>query len=191
MQDAWDCYDQPYSLFVGDGSEDSIQHVLDDTARVLSKSGWQKLIDDYEPDIYRLAYCPGGFDVKNKKTRVGTFDITLRCRPERFLRVFDSEMNVQKNDTVYNPTVYIARPLIHITGSGNGTLTVGSTTVTIKNMVDYLNIDCDKQDIYRQPTENRNSCMEGDFPLLYPNSNVITYTGGITSVSITPKFWIL
>lgn len=191
MEDAWECYDQPYTLFVGDGTEDSIQEALDNTARVLYKNGWQVLLDDYEPDIYRLAYYQGGFDVTNKKTRVGKFDVTFRCRPERYLRVFDCEMNVNKNDSVYNPTVYIARPLIHIEGSGNGTLTVGSTTVTIKNMVDYLNIDSDKQDVYRQPAENRNSCMEGDFPLLYPKGNVINFTGGITSVKITPRFWVL
>ena len=34
MEDAWECYDQPYSLFVGDGTEDSIQEVLTNTAKV-------------------------------------------------------------------------------------------------------------------------------------------------------------
>ena len=52
MQDAWECYDQPYNMWVGDGTEDSIQPLLDDVAAVLYQKGWQQLIDDYEPDIF-------------------------------------------------------------------------------------------------------------------------------------------
>ena len=37
MEDAWECYDQPYTLFVGDGTEDSIQEALVSVADVLYK----------------------------------------------------------------------------------------------------------------------------------------------------------
>ena len=94
MQNAWECYDQPYTLYLGDGKEDSIQEPLMKVANVLFKEGWQKLYDDYEPDIFRLAYYVGGFEADNRHTRLSKFDVTFRCRPERFFVIGDVEVPV-------------------------------------------------------------------------------------------------
>ena len=147
------------------------------------------MLDDYEPDIFRLAYYQGGFDVTNKKTRVGKFDIAFRCRPERFLTSGSTAVTVASGGKVTNPTTFDAKPLIHIVGSGSGTLTVAGTVMSFTDMVDYLNVDCDTMDVYRLASENRNSLMTGSFPVLHTGDNTITYTGGITSVSITPRWW--
>lgn len=191
MEDAWECYDQTYSMYVGDGTEDSIQEALANVAEKLFKTGWQTLIDGYEPDIFRLAYYAGGFESDNRYTRLGKFDISFRCRPERFLMSGNTPVSVASGGMITNPTENNAKPFIHITGSGNGTLTIQGQTITIKSMVDYLNIDCDRMDVYRQASENRNSLMEGEFPVLYAGNNMITFTGGITGVSITPRFFVI
>lgn len=191
MEDAWESYDQPYTLFVGDGSEDSIQEVLNETARVLYKTGWQELRDEYEPDYFRLAYYQGPFNVENRYTRLGKFDVSFKCRAERFLLSGNFPVGVTTGGKLTNPTVYKAKPLIHITGSGNGTLTVGSTTVTIKNLVDYLNIDCETQNCYRLTSENKNNMMEGNFPVLESGENTISFTGGISTVTITPRYFVI
>lgn len=191
MEDAWEAYDQPYSLFVGDATKDSIQEPLNEVARVLSKKGWQILLDDYEPDIYRLAYFQGDFNVNNKRTRVGTFDISFRCRAERFLISGNTPISVSSGSSIFNPTAYASKPLITISGSGNGTLTVNGTTMSFTGIVDYLNIDSDIQDCYRLPTENRNNNMTGSFPVLSPGDNPVSFSGGITSVTITPKWFII
>lgn len=191
MQNAWECYDQPYSMYVGDGKEDSIQDALSDVARVLFKSGWQELLDDYEPDIFRLAYYQGGFDTDNRYTRLGKFDISFRCRPERFLIWGNYPVSVSLGGKVTNPTDNEAKPLIYITGSGNGTVVVQGQTITITGMSDYLYIDCDKMDVYRLPSENKNSLMSGTFPVLKAGNNTITWTDGITGVSITPRFYLI
>lgn len=189
MQDAWETYDQPYHLFLGDGTEDNIQEKFDAVARVLYKKGWQVLLDDYEPDIYRLAYYQGGFDAENRYTRLGKFDITFRCRPERYLAMGNDPVEFTTGGTITNPTTYEAKPLIHIEGSGNGTLTVAGTLMEFTDLVDYLNVDSDIMDVYRQPTENRNSLMTGDFPVLPAGNSSVSFTGGITKVTITPRFW--
>lgn len=191
MDYAWEPYDQPFSLFVGDGSENSIQSVLVDVARVLYKEGWQVLQDDYEPDYYRLAYYEGPFDVENRKTRVGVFTITFKCRAERFLISGNIEVDVPSGNNIFNPTAFKAKPLIHIEGSGNGTVTVNGTTMTFTNIADYLNVDCEKEDVYRLPAENRNNNMSGNFPVLDSGYNLVTFTGGITAVKITPRWWTL
>lgn len=191
MQDAWESYDQKYTLFVGDGSKDSIQAALDDVARVLYKTGYQVLLDDYEPDIFRMAYYQGPFDIENRRTYLGVFDISFRCRPERYLLSGKDPISVASGNVIINPTAFNAKPLIHIEGSGNGTLTIAGQVVTITGMIDYLNIDCDTMDVYRQASENRNSLMTGNFPVLYEGDNNITFTGGITAVTIIPRFWVI
>lgn len=191
MEDAWNTYEQPYSMFVGDGSEDCIQPMIDEVARVLNKTGWQVLLDDYEPEIYRLAYYKGGLDVENRYTRLGKFNISFVCRPERFLISGNTETVVNSGDKLFNPTAYNAKPMIHITGSGNGTMSVNGTTIAFTNIGDYLNLDCEEQNCYRLPNENRNDRMTGKFPVLGSGDNLITYSGGISSVTITPKWFVI
>ena len=191
MEDAWECYDQPYELFVGDGTEDAIQELLSNVAEKLYKTGWQTLADDYETEHYRLAYYKGPFDVENRYNMAGKFEVVFTCRPERFLLTGDTAVTVASGNTITNPTAYASKPLIHIVGSGSGTLTVAGVTMSFTGIVDYLNIDCDKMDVYRLPTENRNNLMTGEFPVLKSGSNTVSFTGGITSVTITPRWWEL
>lgn len=189
MEDAWETYDQPYNLFIGDGTEDCVPDLIDAVSNVLNKSGWQTLADDYDTDHYRLAYYKGGFEVNNKRTRVGTFTVKFCCRPERFLTSGDTPVSIPSGEAIANPTSYNAKPLIKITGSGDGTLTVGETTMSFTGIVDYLYIDCDRMDVYRLSTENRNNLMTGEFPVLKSGNNIIAFTGGITACEITPKWW--
>lgn len=190
-EDAWENYDQPYTLFVGDGSEDSIQDALKAVASVLYKKDYQVLLDDYEPGIFRLAYFKGPFDVENRFTRAGKFDITFRCRAERFLVSGSTPVSVNSGDVLTNPTDRNASPLIHIEGSGNGTVTVGGVVMEFEGLTDYLNIDCDRMDCYRLPSENMNDLMTGPFPKLAPGNNTVVFDGGIQSVTITPRYFVI
>ena len=191
MENAWNSYDQTYTLFVGDGTENSIQDIVNECARVLYKNGWQVLLDDYDSDHYRMAYYAGPFDVENRRTFAGKFDVTFRCRPERFLITGNTPVNVETGGTIFNPTGFDSKPLIRITGSGSGTLTVAGVTMAFTGITDYLNIDCDRMDVYRLPTENKNNLMTGEFPVLHSGDNIISFTGGITGVTITPKWWTI
>ena len=191
MEDAWESYDQTYSFYVGDGTEDSIQEALDDVARVLFKTGWQRLDDEYDPEHYRLAYYQGGFDSDNRYTRLGKFDVVFRCRPERYLVDGNDPVSVANGGVITNPTAFRSKPLIHIEGSGNASLTIAGQTMEFTGIIDYLNIDCDTMDVNRLSSENRNSLMQGDFPVLFEGDNNVSYTSGITSVTITPRFWVI
>ena len=191
MEDAWEPYDQPYTLFVGDGTEDSIRETIDEIARILHKKDWQILLDDYDPDHYRMAYYKDSFDVENRYTRAGKFKIIFRCRAERYLMEGNDPETVESGDTMTNPTAYASKPLIRVEGTGTGTLTIEGQTIELEGMTDYLIIDSDRMDVYRQPTENKNNLMSGEFPVLKAGDNTIAYSGGITSVTITPRYFII
>lgn len=55
-----------------------------------------------------------------------------------------------------------------------------------------LYIDCEIMDCYSNTT-NRNTevTFNKSFPELSPGNNLISYTGGITSVEVTPRWWTL
>lgn len=46
---------------------------------------YYRLVDDYEPDVYRMARFVGPLDVQARLERYGTAQITFDCKPQRFL----------------------------------------------------------------------------------------------------------
>lgn len=100
------------------------------------------------------------------------------------------------NSPVYNPTEFDARPLIRI--GGTGTVVVGGTAITITGSLGQtIYIDCDSMEIYTlssgapQSAASRVSFSGNDFPVLKPGSNSVSLGTGITSVTITPRWWII
>lgn len=154
-----------------------------------SAGGYMRLEDDFEPTIYRLAYFNGPLNIENILQKYGKAQITFNCRPERYLKT--GEEWIENPTKLTNPTSFAAKPLIKIEGSGNGTFTIQGQTVTISGMTDYLYIDCETMDCYRQSAENKNSLMSGNFPTLKPGDNNISKTGGITKISVQPRYWTL
>lgn len=156
---------------------------------LLAPSGYVKLTDDYHSDEYRLAIFTGGIEFEPTAWNLhAESELTFDCKPQRFLNSGDTPVTVANNGTISNPTGMIARPLISVTGTGNGTLSVGGTTVTLSDLNGGIVLDCDLQDAYYGLLP-ANDQMEGEFPTLKPGSNGVAYTGGITAVSITPRWW--
>lgn len=100
------------------------------------------------------------------------------------------------NSPVYNPTEFDARPLIKVTGTG--TVVVGDTAITITGTAGQtIYIDCDSMEIYTlnggtpQSAASLVSFSGNDFPKLKAGSNTVALGTGITSVTITPRWWII
>lgn len=157
-------------------------------AWLLSQRGYLRLEDTYHPDEYRLAMYRGGFSV-NVATRnlAGTFDITFNCKPQRFLKSGEPFIDCASGAVLNNPTWYDALPLIVC--SGNGTITINGTTMTISNNTGQIYIDCDIQDAYLGSV-NKNNMITPDFFKLVPGDNEITYDG-VTDVQIMPRWWTI
>lgn len=101
-------------------------------------------------------------------------------------------MTVTNGGELVNPTPFDALPLITVTGSGAGALTVGGVTVEILSMPEStLTIDCEAQDAYSS-AGNRNSVINApEFPVLAAGSTAISWEGSIISVSVVPRWWTL
>lgn len=157
---------------------------------LLSQIGYKRLIDTYHPDEYRLACFVGPLETETmNNNRAGNFDLVFMCKPQRYLLSGDEVQTFTAADTIRNPTLFDARPLIRV--YGNGTLGIGDEYITIANSpYDYIDIDCDLMDAFRGATNcNQYVTVSGnDFPVIPPDETGISLSG-ITRADITPRWW--
>lgn len=191
QEDAWEDVTRSYNVFISDKVNKTLVERVDAFEAMLnSKKDYLKLSDNFEPDTFRLAYYSGGDGFTNQLLAVGQATLNFTCRAERFLVSGETPVAVVDSDTLDNPTLYTAKPIIHIEGSGTVTVSIGGKTITA-DIVDYINIDCERMNAYRLATENMNDKVSGDFPLIAPGSNGIGITGAVTLCEITPRYFTI
>ena len=190
QQDAWDNITRKYKIWFSDIDNSNAVYKSKQVSNWLyAVKGYGRLKDSFETDCYRLAYFNGPLDIENHMLTYGMCEISFICRPERFTNAgYEWVQNVA---SINNPTVYNSKPLIKVEGSGNCNFTINNQTVRINGLTDYVYIDCDSMNCYRQPNENKNSMMVGDFPVIEPGTNTITQSLGIAALRIRPNFWTL
>lgn len=157
-----------------------------------SAYGYRRLEDDAHPNEYRMARPVGEVEFEPMYTdKEAEMDITFDCLPQRFLK--SGENTVTKSTSggyITNPTQFEALPLIVVHGSGSGTIIVGDTVVSISEIGTSVTLDCEIMRAYNGNTA-RDGTISGQYPKLAPGRNYISFTGGVTSVDITPRWWTI
>lgn len=152
--------------------------------------GYRRLELSTEPDFYRMARISTGPDVDIRANLLAPFKLKFDSMPQKFMTSGEITTTITGMMSLYN-SGFTSKPLITVYGSGAGVLTVGGTSVQIKSIDQYVTLDCELQDAYKG-VENKNSTIYAlEFPTLPPGDVLITWTGGITKVEITPRWWML
>ena len=186
QEDAFENVTQTYEIYVS-AKKVKLHNVAHKVAQWLLQPGYLRLEDSYEPDYYRIACYNGGEDIENYLDEFGRATISFDCFPQRFYKSGEYPITLTKNQMLINPSSYPAKPLIKITGSGAGTLTINKAGIALTGINQFLIIDSELQDCYKDGS-NENAKMSGEFPVLSKDS-VITWSGGITGVQITPRWF--
>lgn len=196
-QDAWNNVDQNYEIFAGDGTQDAVPGAFSHVgAWLYGPTGYQRLEDDFDTDHFRLAYFAGPMNVENVMTKVGRASIRFVCKPQRFLKSGETEVTIASVPaTLTNPTEFRARPLLLVTGGGlEGTVTINDTVFEISDTSVPIYIDCETMNCYDGEGNNKNGIVgssSSEFATLDPGDNNIGFTGAVSSVKITPRWWEL
>lgn len=82
---------------------------------------------------------------------------------------------------------YEANPIIKIYGTGTITVTVNGKSFTVKNISNYVVIDSELKECYKDGT-NMGKNMTGDYPILSIGKNVISWTGAVSKIELTPRW---
>lgn len=159
-------------------------------AWLMSAEGYRRLEDTYNPEYYRMAAFQGPIDFDTKLLEAGETTLIFDCKPERWLKTGEVSKTYNSNGTIINPTLFNAKPLIRVYGSG--TIKIGIGTLTIQEAgTSYIDIDCSIQDCYEGTINKNNKVSIVKWPELIPGSNGIELGVGITKVEIIPRWWTL
>lgn len=186
------CYknvERTYEVSFDAPNEDFATYANSVSAWLHSTTGYARLEDSYEPDYYRMAVYQESNIFENLYNQAGTATIVFECKPQRFLKSGETPVTVTSGGSLSNPTGFEAYPLIKVSGT-SGVLTVNGKQITLSSIDGYTMLDCELQDAYKE-TSNKNSTVSGTFPVLKPGSNTISWTGNISSVIITPRWWTI
>lgn len=171
---------------------------------MLSRVGYCRLQDTFNPDEFRMAKFEEGFEVTHDRTfNMAKFDMAFNCRPERWLVEGEQDIPISSSNTVLlNPTYFDAKPFFTVTG--NGTITVSNDeatyTMVLAGTSGQYFIDCENMDCYGVSNGeyvNLNSKITlsdtmGDYPhfsvLAGDKESTINATG-FTSVSMKARWW--
>lgn len=192
FEDAWDNIVQRYEIYVSAETQ-GLPIVAAAAARWLQAPGYCRLEDEYDRDVFRRAAFVGPLDLANILNSFGRATIEFDCDPRRFLKSGAQPVAMTNGGKLTSPTGFAALPIIRISGSGAGTLTVGGVTVSLTE-TDGVTLDCEEQDCTRTVggvVSNFNSGMTGAFPALGAGVTEISWTGGVTAVEIVPRWWTL
>lgn len=164
-------------------------------AWLLGTDGYQRLTDSYDRIHYFRAAVLDTFPIENWRGKYGRFTVSFSCDPRAFLVAGDDPLHLTSPTTVCNPTANAAQPLIRVFGSGAGTVVVGGVTVQVKALDGELVLDCEAMDAYRVAdgaAVNLNSTISApEFPVLGPGETAVSWTGGVTRLEITPRWFDL
>lgn len=98
------------------------------------------------------------------------------------------------NKPILNETARTAKPCLKVYGSGAGTVYCNGTTITISDIPQYIYIDSDSQNCFKEISDaNLNSLvsLSNGFPVLSAGGNNISWSGGVTNVEVMPRWWNL
>lgn len=174
--------------------KDMPQRVRDFANYMGAFAGYQRIEDTYAPDVFRLGQYASGLEVKSSgyMNRQGEFDIVFNCKPQRFLKSGEQEIEFNANGKIFNRTSFEAKPHMRVYGTGAGTVSIGHYTVSISTIDEYVDIDCELMDAYKGTVNcNANVAFNLDTFNLPVGESGVSFTGNITKVIITPRTFII
>ena len=119
-----------------------------------------------------------------------SFAVNFRCFPFWYLDNVADITLTASTSVITNPGSVYSEPILTVYGSGDITLMVGTTIVELTDISGSIVIDSVLREAYLGNTL-MNGHMSGEFPVLKPGMNAISWTGEVTSVVIRPNWRFL
>lgn len=179
--------------------------------------GYQRLELDTDPDHYLTAQVVQGPAQKPIDVSAGEFTITFDCRPQRWLKTGEIDIDVRGQNNLYPslgtypgantyPMGNIARlqndgfdsaPIIKLYGYGlDSSFKINNETFNIRELPqDGLVIDCESGNIYSPDGQSNLSHLvtlpTGQYPKLGPGENLMQWDGKFSRIVIMPRWYDL
>ena len=157
---------------------------------LLAEQGYFPLWDSYDGKYYRLASYTNEVDIEQELRSVGKLSLSFNCKPFKYSFEGQRTVIMDAAGALYNAEQYESKPYIKVVGSGTITLTINNSAVTLSSVDEYIELDSEMLNAYKGSTA-ANSKMAGDFPVLIPGENNISWVGNVTRLEIVPRWCCL
>ena len=119
-----------------------------------------------------------------------SFAVNFRCQPFWYPENVPVETLTASPSLLINPGSVYSEPTITVYGSGEITLMVGTQIVELTDIEDSITLNTSLMEAYKGAL-SMNGCMSGEFPVLNPGANAISWSGNVTKVEVQPNWRFL
>ena len=116
-----------------------------------------------------------------------SFSVNFRCYPFWYAESVSPITITESATVINNPGTVYAEPIITVNGSGDITLMINTTVIELTGISGSIILNTELQEAYKGSTL-MNDHMTGEFPVLSPGQNAVSWTGSVTSIVIQPNW---
>lgn len=118
-----------------------------------------------------------------------SFPVNFRCKP--FFYFPCEDITVTESGTfIENPGTIASEPVLKITLSGDAEIDLGGYLFSLTDITGTVTVDTPNLECYRD-FESTNSNMSGDYPKIPSYGGYISWSGDVSSITISPNWRML
>ena len=188
-----------YTLFLARKNAAALASVLRDIKGWLysEPDRYHELSDSYDAEYFRYGVISGSLDIEEQLNKIGCFTVTFNCKPYKYSFAGQQTMAADASTlTVTNPTAFESRPYIKLYGSGAVRLMImpdgqGTTTWVISDVDEYIEIDSELMNCFKDTTLKNDTVTGDGFPMLKPGTTTIACAGNVQRIEVIPRWCCL
>ena len=116
-----------------------------------------------------------------------SFAINFRCKPFWYLGGVAPITLLSSHNYIANPGNVFSEPVLQITRNGNAAFTVGGTYFELMDLFGTVTVDTPRMETFMNYT-SYNSRVWGEYPRLLPGNNLVSWSGSVSRIVITPNW---
>lgn len=164
----------------------TIECTLLDWDKLLEVKKWldgeDKLILSTQKDCFYNAVIKNKIDFTTIADKIYTFPITFDIQPIAH-STEEKEISILKEtNLLIEKSTYCIKPHIKVNGSGAVTLTINNKSIVLKDIEEYIELDCELEEAIKGEVNCNNKVECEDFPTLVPGTNNISWIGNVSSI---------
>ncbi|MGL5751919.1 MAG: distal tail protein Dit, partial [Paraclostridium sp.] len=152
-----------------------------------SEPSFDKLFLSDDLDNYYEAICLNKLDIARVAINFAELLIIFECNP--ILKSIEGNAPIiinENNRSIYNKGLK-SYPYFKIYGTGDVTININEQQLILKSIEEYIEVDSEIYNCFKDNI-NLNNKMYSDFPLFYPGTNNISWSGDISKIEIIPRW---
>lgn len=147
-------------------------------------NGRGNLILSSSPDRFYKANIINSIDFTSIAGKIYEFPLEVELDPISY-GLEEKNMSIsEETELTITESTYNIKPYIKVVGNGDITLTINNKNVILYNIEDYIELDCEIEEAYKEHSICNHKIYCNEFPKLNPGTNNISWIGNVSNLQI-------